>query len=307
MSSYRLNLDEIKALSKAALKEWVLDCEQRQHDALLNAADEILRSEFTLVALAGPSCSGKSTTAHRLISYFSAAGKDVKVISTDDYFHNIADYPKTNNGAPDFDHFDCMKKSLLSEVLRGICDGEEVSLSRFDFITGRRTDHVETYRPMKNSIVILEGIHALNPLLYHKGMHYYKLALNVTEPFYANGSKLFTPREVRLIRRIIRDEKKRNYRAEQTMNIWGNVVNGEQNFILPFFEDVDAYISTGLAYEPCVWKNDALDSLRAIPKEDKHRPLADDLIARLEPIPKIDTELVPTDSILQEFLGKNEH
>lgn len=304
---FELNTHILKSQSNAQLKAWIDACEKEQITHLSAVANNILAGNFTLVALAGPSCSGKTTTAHRLISLLSKAGKDVMVISTDDYFHNTADFPLTHDGAPDFDHFDCVKKSLLSEVLRGICMGEEVSLSRFDFVTGRRTDNVASYKPKENSIVILEGIHALNPLLYRDGVRYYKLGLNVTRKLALDGEELLTPREIRLVRRIIRDEKKRNYRAEQTMNIWENVARGEENFIFPFFRETNALLTTGLAYEACVWRNDALDSLLAVPRDDPHRPLADAMIKKVQKFPSLSTEFVPQDSILQEFLGHNEH
>lgn len=304
---FDLSTCKIESLSLNEIKDWIQSCEKEQMSQLKTVADEILSQNHTLVALAGPSCSGKSTTAYRLTALLSAAGKEVKVISTDDYFHNISDYPKSDNDAPDFDHFDCVKKSLLSQVLAGICRKETVSLSRFDFVTGRRTDNVETYTPNDNSIVILEGIHALNPRLYLSGVRYYKLALNVTRALSLDGDELLKAREIRLIRRIIRDEKKRNYRAEQTMNVWGNVSRGEENFIFPFFDDVDALLSTGLEYEPCVWAHDALDSLTAIDKNDAKRPYADELIKKISKFPQFTTELVPQDSILQEFLGHNEH
>ena len=304
---FELSTSQIRAMSQTELREWISFCENDQTEQLKHVADGILKSGLNLVALAGPSCSGKTTTAHRLISRLTEAGKDVKVISTDDYFHNIAEHPMTHGGAPDFDHFDCMKKSLLSEVLRGICAGEEVSLSRFDFITGRRTDDVERYRPTENSIVILEGIHALNPLLYREGVRYYKLALNVTTRISLDGEELLKKREIRLVRRIIRDEKKRNYRAEQTLNIWANVARGEENFILPFFADADARLTTGLAYEPCVWRNDALDSLSAVSQDSPHRTIADELIEKIQKFPALPIDLVPSDSVLREFLGLNEH
>lgn len=304
-----LNLisEQIRSMNTQELLAWIETCETEQEKNLDAVCRDILDQGHTLVALAGPSCSGKSTTAHRLISRFSKAGKDVKVISTDDYFHNVADHPLSHGGAPDFDHFDCMKKSLLAEVLRGICMGEEVQLSRFDFITGRRTDNVERYRPAENSLVILEGIHALNPLLYREGVRFYKLALNVTTRIALDGEELLKKREIRLVRRMIRDEKKRNYSAEQTLNIWNNVKRGEENFILPFFKDADALLTTGLAYEPCVWRDDALDSLEAIAPDNPHYSTARELIAKIQKFPQISVDLVPSDSILQEFLGHNDH
>ena len=304
---FELYSPQIRSMCQESIREWIAACEREQSDQLELVADEILRSGLNLVALAGPSCSGKTTTAHRLIARLTSAGKDVKVISTDDYFHNVAEHPMTHGGAPDFDHFDCMKKSLLSEVLRGICAGEEVSLSRFDFITGRRTDDVERYRPTENSIVILEGIHALNPLLYRDGVRYYKLALNVTTRISLDGEELLKKREIRLVRRIIRDEKKRNYRAEQTLNIWANVARGEENFIFPFFPSADAHLTTGLAYEPCVWRDDALDSLSAVSPDNPHRKTAEELIEKIKKFPSIPIDLVPVDSVLREFLGLNDH
>lgn len=304
---FHLNSRTIQDLSFEEAQNWILEIERTQLNLLNDAARKILAGGYTLVALSGPSCSGKSTTAHRLISFFQQAGKDVKVISTDDYFHNIADYPKSHGGAPDFDHFDCMKKSLLSEVLRGICAGEEVSLSRFDFITGRRTDDVERFQPSENSLVILEGIHALNPLLWREGVRFYKFGLNVTSGITLDGEELLTAREVRLIRRIIRDEKKRNYRAEQTLNIWANVARGEENFIFPFFQDADTLLSTDLCYEPCIWREDALNSLNGVEATNPFRAQADELYAKIERFPTLSANLVPNDSILQEFLGHNEH
>ena len=304
---FNLNSHTIQTLTETEAREWIAKIERAQLERLSTVADEILSKGYALIALAGPSCSGKSTTAHRLISCFENAGKDVKVISTDDYFHNIADYPLSHGGAPDFDHFDCMKKSLLSEVLRGICAGEEVALSRFDFITGRRTDDVERFRAKENTIVILEGIHALNPLLWREGMQYFKLALNVTQGIALDGEELLSAREVRLIRRIIRDEKKRNYRAEQTMNIWANVARGEENFILPFFSEADALVATDLSYEPCIWRDDALESLGGVKQETPYRAWAEELYEKIRRFPTLPTALIPKDSILQEFLGHNEH
>lgn len=303
----QLNTSEILSLSPNAAADWIATCEAKQLRQLKDAAEQVLSGGYAIVALAGPSCSGKSTTAERLIACLKSAGKNVKVISTDDYFHNLSTYQKTHNGAPDFDHFDCMNKTLLAGILRDIGNGNTVRLSRFDFVTGERTDGVEEYTPKQDSLLILEGIHAFNPRLWGEETRSFKLALNVTESVALDGDKILKAREVRLIRRIIRDEKKRNYRAAQTMNIWSNVSRGEENFIFPFFPQAHVMLSTSLDYEPCIWRDDAIGSLQEIPKENPHYTTAQNLVERICAVPLLPEKLVPQDSILQEFLGNNQN
>lgn len=294
---------EIMALTERGARDWINACETAQDEALESIAARILQSGVSLVALAGPSCSGKTTTAHHLIDLLAQSGKSVRVISTDDFFLDVDSYPETADGVPDFDHFDRLDSVLLADILRDVCAKKPVLLPSFDFVSGRRKKERIAYCPDRDSIIILEGIHALNDRLYSDKLSYFRLGLNVTESFSLDGRTLFSPRELRLIRRAVRDEKFRNYKAEQTLNIWKNVLRGETNFVLPYLDTTDAFLSTGLAYEPCVWRDDALRSFAPIPDESPFFGLAQDLIERLALVPSLATALVPKQSILREFIG----
>lgn len=298
-----LSTEKIRSMSDQEIRDWIENCENHFTVALENTADAILSSGVSLVALAGPSCSGKTTTAHRLIERLEAAGKDVKVLSTDDFFHNVSHFPVIDGEAPDFDDYDRLNHTLLRHTLRGITLGIEVGLPAFDFISGVRTDNTEVYRPNKDSLVILEGIHALNDDLYSDEMSFFRLGLNVRQDLSLDGTEILRARQIRLMRRIIRDEKFRGYSAQNTLFVWDNVHKGEVNFIYPFLQYPDAFIPTDFEYESCIWKEDVLTCLKTVERDHPCYETARDFIRRIEDIPAIDPSYVPNGSLLREFIG----
>lgn len=299
----QLSSEKIRSMTDAEIRAWIDSCEKRFDRELDQVAAAILESGVSLVSLAGPSCSGKTTTAHRLISLLEKAGKHVKVLSTDDFFHNVSHFPVIDGEAPDFDSYDRLNHTLLRRTLRGITEGCEVGLPVFDFLTGVRTDNVESYRPQTDGLVILEGIHALNDDLYGADMRFFRLGLNVRQDVSLDGVELFRARQIRLMRRIIRDEKFRGYSAPNTLFVWDNVHKGEIHYIYPFLQKPDAFISTGLEYEPCVWKEDALNSLQLVEETHPCYAIAREFSEKLRALPAIDPAYVPETSLLREFIG----
>jgi uridine kinase len=272
-------------------------------------ANTILNNRnIKFVLIAGPSSSGKTTTSKRMSSYFRAQGFEPINISIDDFFLEREESPKDENGNYDFECLTAIDLDLFNKTLKGLLNGERVSMPSYNFVTGKK-EYNENYIELKdNSIILIEGLHALNddllPSIDNKLK--YKIYLSPFIPVNIDRHNYISTIDLRLIRRIIRDNRSRNYDVSSTIDKWQSVRRGEEKYIFPFIHQADTIINTALAYELGVEKVYAEPLLRSVDVNSNYYEEARRLLDFLKIFYPIPSEYVSKDSILREFIGGNE-
>lgn len=281
-------------------------CETRHNNMLAELGELIKKDADTirLIAIAGPSSSGKTTFAHRLrIQLMSKGIKPVK-ISIDDYYLGKEQCPRDENGEIDLEHINAIDVNLFNQQLLALIQGEEVELPRFDFQLQKRV-RGNKIKVDANSPIIIEGIHALNEELTSLIPKHQKFKIYISPQIQINldNHNPISLTDIRLIRRLVRDYKYRNSPAENTFSMWDSVRRGEFKWIYPHQEGADYVFNSELTYELCVLKKYAMPLLRAVKNESEHYITANRLIKYLKYFKDIEDDLVPCNSILREFIG----
>lgn len=273
------------------------------------AVTEAVRAHRSLrfVALAGPTCSGKTTTARLLKDALKQDGRRVVMISIDDFFYDRATLAAEaeKRGEPfDMDSVKAIDLPSLRAFLCALHEGRPALLPHFDFERGKQTSF-STLLPEPQDIYLFEGIQAVYPevvSLFPVG-ELLRLYLSV-ERSLATPCGLFPPREQRLLRRLLRDSKFRATDPETTLTHWGSVVRNELSHIEPNRGGVDLTVDSSLPYELCVMKEELIPLLSSVGEGSDHATVARLLCERLTEFPVIDRSLVPRDSVLREFIGE---
>lgn len=263
------------------------------------------RKRVKLVLIAGPSSSGKTTTAKKLAVYLQTYGLIPHMLSTDDYFLDRNETPKLENGDYDFESLRALDINLFNKQLTKLLDGEKVLLPQYNFVLGKKEFKNRWLQIGENDIIIIEGIHALNDELTVaiERRNKFKIYISpLTQLNIDNHNRIHTS-DTRRLRRIVRDNKYRGHLAADTLNMWKNIRQGEEKFIFPFQDDADTIINTALVYELGVLKTYAEPLLFSVPEDDPAYPEAIRLINFLRNFLSIPSDEIPRDSILREFIG----
>lgn len=263
------------------------------------------RGNVKVVLIAGPSSSGKTTFSKKLSQALVGVGREPRAISLDDYFVNRDRTPLDENGEYDYESIYAEDIDLFQQQLTQLLAGEEVELPRYDFPTGMSVKSGNRLRLNPETILIIEGIHALNPILIgsvpeESIFRVYISALTVCKQ--PDGS-YFPTTDNRLVRRIVRDSKYRNASAQATIARWQSVRNGEEKWIVPFQDNADVNFNSAFQYELALTKVHALPLLYNVNKNEPEYPEAQRLISVLEDFHEMDVDLLPPYSLLREFLG----
>ncbi|MDD3191712.1 MAG: nucleoside kinase [Bacilli bacterium] len=281
-------------------------CETKHNNMLaelgLKIKDDI--ENIRLIAIAGPSSSGKTTFSHRLRVELMTRGIQPVKISIDDYYLNREDAPKDEEGNPDLEHIEALDVELFNQQLLALIQGEEVELPVFDFQLGHRIKgHRVKVKP--NQPIIIEGIHALNERLTSLIPKHQKFKIYISPLSQINidNHTPINPTDLRLLRRVVRDAKYRKTSPENTFSMWNSVRRGEFKWIYPFQEQSDYVFNSELTYELGVMKKYALPALESIDRNSEYFIPANRLIKFLKYFKDIDDRLVPCNSLLREFIG----
>lgn len=278
------------------------------NNQLNKCAKDIIANNMNIVMLAGPSSSGKTTTAKKLAIQLAVLGKDAYVISTDDYFVDRNKTPLDENGNKDFESIDAIDLHSLNEDLLDLLEGKEVILPSFNFIKGIRTLSNKKIKMKDNTILIIEGIHALNPKLtdYIPEKNKYKIYVSVLTGINIDLTNRISSTETRLIRRIVRDNKYRGYDTLETLKSWDKVKLGEQKYIFPYQNRADFYVDSSLIYEYNALKKYAIECFNQVSKNSKYYYMVDRLENILSYFVEIEnTKIIDDHSILREFIGED--
>ena len=284
--------------------------EALQEKKIVRIADEITnRNEngqrVKLVLISGPSSSGKTTFSKRLSIQLMTNGLRPYPISLDDYFVNREDTPLDENGQHDFESLYALDLPFFEAQLKALLAGEEVELPRFNFNIGKREPSGKKLRIDDNMILILEGIHALNPALTPNipAANKYKIYVSALTTILLYNHNYIPTTDNRLLRRIIRDYKYRSHSAEATINRWPSVRAGEEKWIFPYQEYADAMFNSALIFELAVLKDHVEPVLRKVPNNSPAYSEAHRLLRFLSHFVPVQDEELPPTSLLREFLG----
>ena len=302
--------DVNEAFLNGRASELIQIAEALQEKKIVKIAEEIerrYRSEHPLqvVLITGPSSSGKTTFCKRLSIQLKACGLRPMSVSTDDYFVNRVDTPKFPDGSYDFDNFETVDHRLMESDIMKLLSGEEVSVPEFNFVTGLREYNGKKLKLGEGRILLIEGIHALNPGLTSQipDSAKFKIFINTLTGTLLDDHNSIPTSDNRLLRRIVRDYNAGSFTARESISNWQNVLDAEQKWIYPFQETADVMFNSAYLIEFAVLKNHAEPILRSVPQNcaefaEAHRLLK--FIHYFTPVP--DKE-IPATSLLREFIG----
>jgi uridine kinase len=280
--------------------------EALQEKKIANIADEIAqRKGVKLVLIAGPSSSGKTTTCKRLSVQLAVNGIRPVGISLDDYFLDRDKTPKDEKGDYDFEHLHALNLPLLNEQLSALFRGEEIELPRYNFQKGMSEWSGKKLQLKGNEVLVVEGIHALNPELTSEipNDQIFRVYASALTTILLDNHNYIPTTDNRLLRRIIRDYKYRGVSAQETIRRWPSVRAGENRWIFPFQENADAMFNTAMLFELAVIKSQAEPLLEQVPENSKEHAEAYRLLKFLRYIRPIPETQIPPTSLLREFLG----
>ena len=280
--------------------------EALQEKKIAKIADEIAqRKGIKMVLIAGPSSSGKTTTCKRLSVQLAVNGIRPIGISLDDYFLDRDKTPKDEKGDYDFEHLHALNLPLLNEQLTALFKGEEVELPRYNFQKGCSEWSGKKLQLKGNEVLVVEGIHALNPELTSEipNEQIFRVYASALTTILLDNHNYVPTTDNRLLRRIIRDNKYRGVSAQETIRRWPSVRAGENKWIFPFQENADAMFNTAMLFELAVIKSQAEPLLEQVPENSKEYAEAYRLLKFLRYIKPIPETQIPPTSLLREFLG----
>ncbi len=289
-----------------SVAEFVNLCEFKHNRTLVRIGDKIedRKEEIKLVAVSGPSSSGKTTFANKLKIELMSRGFKPIMISLDNYYKDHKDIPVDEFGEIDFETIDALDIERFNRDMISLMNKKETEVPIFNFVSQKR-DGYKIIKPDKNAIVIIEGIHALNEKMTHliPRDSKYKIFISPQQQINIDENNPIRITDIRLIRRAVRDHLFRNYDVTQTLDIWPSVRRGEFKWIYDCQEDADYIFNSELAYELCVLKKYALPLFSAVKREDSDFANANRIVKFLKYFVTIDESLVPNNSILREFIG----
>lgn len=289
------------------IRELVRVSEALHEKSYAQLADRIVRKGARAVMLAGPSSSGKTSSANRLYTHLRVLGKNPILLSLDDYYIDRDMIPVDKNGERDLEHIETLDIPRFRSDLEKLLIGEHVEIPQFDFKHGCRSPQGRPMQVGPDEPLIIEGIHGLNPLLLSPAIpadSIFKVYVSALTTLNVDDHNRIPTTEIRLLRRIVRDYETRGAGVEKTLSMWPSVRNGEERWIFPFQEEADGFINTALVYEPAVLKKHIFPLLLAVEESSKYFSQARYLIKFLNYIAdaEIEDEIPPT-SILREFIG----
>lgn len=280
--------------------------EALQEKKIANIAEDIAnRQGVKLVLLAGPSSSGKTTSCKRLSIQLAVNGLKPLQISLDDYFVDRDRTPKDDNGEYDFESIYALNLDLLNEQFNALFRGEEVELPKYDFPSGKSVKSGKKLKMEPNNVLVVEGIHALNPELtaHIPQEQIYRVYASALTTILLDNHNYIPTTDNRLLRRIIRDYKYRGVSAQETIHRWPSVRTGENKWIFPYQENADAMFNTAMLYELSVIKMQAEPLLQQVPENCEEHAEAYRLLKFLKYFKGIPYNNLPPTSLLREFLG----
>ena len=280
--------------------------ETLMNNRIVDQIKDIQKSDrkVKIVLIAGPSSSGKTTSCSKLAMYLRSFGLTPQMISMDNFFKDRTDTPRKENGEYDFECLEAIDLKLFNKTIKDLLDGKKVKMPTFDFYSGEKKFKNEMVLN-ETDILLVEGIHALNPKLLADipKENKYKVYLSPLTAVNIDKDNRMSTTDNRLLRRMIRDNRTRGYNVSQTLDLWDDVREGEEKYIFAYQDEADFVFNTSLIYEFCVLKTYVLPLLYSVKSDDPNYSEAVRLMKVLNVFLPIPSEAIPEDSILREFIG----
>lgn len=288
---------------KKYLDEW-----ERRYESVLKfiAKKAVDDDDIRILLLAGPSSSGKTTTAHKIAEQVEALGEKAFVVSVDNFYLNKKDIPVLPNGNKDFENIESLDLNLLKKCLSEIAEKGETYIPHYDMATEKRVLDAEKITLSDKGVVIVEGLHCLNPIISDMipGEKCYKIYVSVMSNFTDDERNIVLSRkDIRFLRRVVRDYTFRNSSAEFTCKLWNDVCKGEELYINPYIQLADICINSATPLDPCVLKKQAEDLLDTITPKMQYYDECVNFKTQLNKFDEVDSSNVWDKSVLREFIG----
>lgn len=301
----KIQLSEINELVKHHPQECVCGSDEAYLEKIKAAADSILRGTARIILLAGPSSSGKTTTAGMLRKYLQENGRDALIISMDDFYKDKSDpsYPRDEEGRLDFEATEALRIDEIKRCLQKVLAGEDFFVPKYIFGEGRSVRDAERITLHQNSFLIMEGLHALNPI-FTEGLakeSVTKIYISVSSDIYDGDKLMLSGRMIRFIRRMTRDSIYRATDVFSTLQRWGSVTQGEDRNLYPYKDTADIKLNTFHLYELGLLKPLAKNAINASSKE-LFGEYIKEIISALEKVEPLDRALLSENSLLKEFV-----
>lgn len=300
-------LNEINKMAKECPQEFINACNDEFVKNITDIAKQIeSNNDIKIVAIAGPSGSGKTTTAHILQDKLEFLKENTAVVSLDDFYLPADKLPILPDGTADIESVNSLDISFINECFAQIIKDGTASLPRYDFKTKSRIPNAKQLNIGNHGIVIVEGLHALNPLITDlvPRKNILKIYISVNRSVdNNNGVQMLSSRQIRLVRRVLRDDRFRGATATETLHLWNNVIDGERKYLYCFKDTADIKLVTFHPYELGVYRERFCKMRSTV---NKNAPCYDyfiDTANALERFEAIDSSLVPGNSLIREFIG----
>lgn len=302
MRTKYLDIEELNKKIKKDAQKFVLDCEESYRVQLEKIAENIVarKEPVKIILLGGPSCAGKTTSARMLDNVLESYGKKVISIEMDNFFISRDLRPKLPNGSTDFDSINIVDLKLMKKCFVELFKTGRAVFPTYDFINSVSVPNSEVIEADKDTIIIFEGIHTLNPkLIKELGTNdFYKIFINNCDGYKLNNKKI-KPREFRMVRRMVRDVQFRAVTFSNTIKHWKDVTDAEDIYIMPYADDVDAKINTSHAYEMGLYRSEVMEALAKNDIDYVKLPFAD----MFEKSEDIADDLLPKTTLMKEFIN----
>ena len=292
-------------LSKGKWNDLIFMSEALYNKNLLDIAKTIATNkDIKMVLIAGPSCSGKTTTSKKLAMFLESEGLNPVALSVDDYFKERIETPVDENGFKDYESIDAIDTNLFNEQLNKLINGEEVVIPTYNFIKGEK-EYKNKLKLKENGILIIEGLHSLNDELTKTipSNNKYRIYISPLTSLNLDNHNRLNTTDNRLLRRIVRDNLTRGYNASDTLESWQRVRKGETKYVFPYQDKSDIVLNTSLIYEMNVLKVYAEPLLFSVDSSDPNYMEAIRLVNLLRMILPMPSTSIPLDSVMREFIG----
>lgn len=307
----RIQKDDVNQLAVENHFQLIKEAEEfyeSQLDAIVDAMES--HEGLQILCLAGPSSSGKTTTAHKLQQHFVARGRGSRVLSLDDFYLNPEAGPHFEDGSPDFESVEALDIPCINRCVAQLLSDGKTLMPLFDFHNHCRKEQWEEVLCGDNDVIIMEGLHALNPRLTGLAdeSRITRIYVSARSKFMDGEETLIEPKELRLMRRMVRDVAKRSTQPEDTIAMWQKVCDGERQYIDPYRDGADFKIDSCMDYEPCIFRTYLEPFMeRAVSMEEDKRQVLVELWNKLIAFREIcDSTPIPEDSVIREFIGSRQ-
>ncbi len=296
-----------KKISDCKIEDLVKIVETNFNNSVHELVDDIIKKKARFILFAGPSSSGKTTTTKKVALQIRSRGYEVLIISVDNYFKDKEDSPRDENGNYDFECLEALDLKLLNRQLKDLVAGKKVTLPEYNFVLGKKEYNDEPIKIDDNCIILLEGLHSINddmtPELDPELK--YKVYLSPFIPLNVDRHNYISTTDLRLLRRIVRDNRTRATDVGKTISYWNTVRSGEEKYIFPYISNVNYILNTSLVYEVGVLRVYVEPLLYSVKSNSPAYNEARRLINSLSSFFPIPSDYIPDESILREFIGKS--